>query len=136
MVTLNKRLVINSLTIIYDLLEQTDCRGMTSEISSYLMVSIYKMIRTIYSANHKNPQAMFSIMPEIYAGLSSALQSINEANAKCLSGGKNVGNINGTDHSSAPPLSPEIISGKYPELAPSLYNLIQKTEEKMKNIHQ
>lgn len=133
-VTLNKRLVINSLNIIFELLEQAECRGLTAEISSYLMVSVYKMIRTIYSSNPKNPQAMFSVIPEIYSGLSTALQSINEANAKCLSVGKNVGGLSGIDISSFAPLSPEIISKKYPELAPSLYNLIQKTEEKMKSI--
>lgn len=136
MITLNKRLVINSLNIIFELLEQADCRGLTAEISSYLMVSVYKMIRTIYSSNPKNPQAMFSIMPEIYSGLSTALQSINEANARCLSNGKNVGNTAGANISLISPLSPEIISQKYPDLAPSLYNLIQKTEEKMKNISQ
>ncbi len=136
MITLNKRLVINSLNIIFELLEQADCRGLTAEISSYLMVSVYKMIRTIYSSNPKNPQAMFSVMPEIYSGLSTALQSISEANAKCLSTGKNIGTVTGADISLISPLSPEIISKKYPDLAPSLYNLIQKTEEKMKTLNQ
>ncbi len=133
-VTLNKRLVINSLNIIFELLEQADCKGLTTEISSYLMVSVYKMVRTLYSSNPKNPQAMFSVMPEIYNGLSTALQSIKEANAKCLSGGKNIGNYQGTTPTSVLLLSPDIISKKYPELAPSLYNLIQKTEEQMKNL--
>ena len=50
MTALNKHLIINSVNIIYELLEQIDCQEITSEVSSYMMVSVYKMIRMIYSA--------------------------------------------------------------------------------------
>lgn len=131
---LHKKLLTGSLEILFDLLEQTGCKGLNIEISSYLMVSVYKMIRTLYSANPKNPQAMFSVIPEVYTGLSTALQSIAESNAKCLSSGKNTNGLTGLDTNTALSLSPDMISKHYPELAPSLYNLIQKTEEKMKKL--
>ncbi len=135
MTALNKHLIINSVNIIYELLEQIDCQEITSEVSSYMMVSVYKMIRMIYSANPRNPQAMFSILPELYMGLSQALQNISEANSQCLSAGKNVGSKEGAKPSAIPLLSPEIISRKFPELAPSLNSLIQRTEEKMKTLN-
>ncbi len=134
MLALNKKLMDDSLEIIFELLEQTNCRGLNTEISAYLMVSIYKIVRMLYSANPKNPQAMFSVVPEMYTGLSTALQSITETNAKCLSSGKSAGGFSGFETSSAPSLSPDVISKHYPEAAPSLYNLIQKTEEKMKKL--
>ena len=133
-VTLNKKLLNNSITILYELLAQTGSKGLTGEISSYLMVSVYKMIRTVYSANQKNPQAMFSVIPQMYLGLSSALQSVIETNAKQIASGKEADGYKGIDTGSAPSLSPEVISNKYPDLAPSLYNLIQKTEEKIKKL--
>lgn len=133
-ILLNKKLILNSINILFELLSKVNNKGMTAEVSSYIMVSIYKMIRTIYSANPKNPQAMFSVPPELYAGLSSAVQNIVEANAKCLSSGKKADGFDGIASSSAPTFNPEIISQEFPDLAPSLYNLIQKTEEKMKKL--
>ena len=130
----NKQLILNSIEIIFGILEQASCKGLNTEISSYLMVSVYKTIRILYSANLRNPQAMFSVMPEVYKGLSSALQSINEVNAECLSHGKNTSGFTGLDTSSAPALSPDIISRFYPETAPSLYDLVQKTEDKLKKL--
>ena len=124
----NKKMIVDSLEVVYGLLEQTESKGLNTEVSSYLMVSIYKIIRILYSANPKNPQAMFSIIPELYSGLSTALQSINESNSRNLSSGKN------SEVKFAPSLSPDIISRYYGELSTSLYNLIQKTEEKMKKL--
>ena len=124
----NKKMIVDSLEVVYGRLEQTESKGLNTEVSSYLMVSIYKIIRILYSANPKNPQAMFSIIPELYSGLSTALQSINESNSRNLSSGKN------SEVKFAPSLSPDIISRYYGELSTSLYNLIQKTEEKMKKL--
>lgn len=134
LVNLNKKLIVNSINIMYDLLAQSGSKGMTTEISSYLMVSVYKMLRLVYSTNSKNPQAMFSVLPELYSGLSSALQSIIETNASRISDGKPAAGFQGVDTSQSPSLSPDIISKNYPELAPSLYNLIQQTEERIKKL--
>ena len=134
LITLNKKLIQNSVSIVYEILAQLNNKGLTTEISSYLMVSVYKMIRTVYAANNKNPQAMFSVIPEMYEGLSDALQSIIEASAKQLAAGKQADGFQGVDGLTTPNLSPDIISKLYPELAPSLYNLIQKTEEKIKKL--
>ncbi len=133
-ILLNKKLIMNSINIIFELLSKVNSRGMTTEISAYIMVSVYKMIRTVYSVNPKNPQAMFSVSPELYSGLATAVQSIVEANAKCISSGKNADGFDGISPSSAPLFTPEIISDKFPDLAPSLYNLIQQTEEKIKRL--
>ena len=134
LIALNKKLVLNSLNILFDLLEETDSKGLSSEVCSYLMVSVYKMIRAVYSVNPKNPQAMFSVLPELYLGLSSALQSIIESNTVCLTQGRSTGGNDGIEPGLAPQLSPDIISKKYPELAPALYNLIRDTEERIKKL--
>ena len=130
----NKKLIISSIELIFGILEQADCKGLNAEISSYLMVSVYKAVRILYSANPRNPQAMFSVLPEVYKGLASALQCISESNAECLSNGKNTPNFTGLDSTFAPSLSPDIISRSYPEYAPSLYELMQKIENKLKKL--
>ncbi len=135
LIALNRKLLLNSINIMYEMLSQTGNKGLTTEVSSYLMVSVYKMLRTVYSTNPKNPQAMFSVMPELYSGLSSALQSIIETNAKQLADGKLSDGFQGIDSHSLPMLSPDIISRQFPDSAPSLYNLIQKTEDKLKKLN-
>ena len=131
---MNKKLILNSLQIIFDILEEIDSKGLTSEVSSYLMISIYKMLRSLYSLNQKNPQAMFSVVPEYYAGISSALQNIVEASIHGLSVGKAPSGVHNLEGGTAPYLSPEVISKNHPEAAPSLYNLIRDTEDKMKRL--
>ncbi len=130
----NKKLISDSLEIVFRLLEQADHKGLTAEVSSYLMVTVYKLIRAIYSTNPKNPQAMFSVIPELYKGVSTALQSVVEANINCIASGKTAGDFRGIDSGAAPSLSPDIISKTYPELAHSLYALIREVESNMKKL--
>ena len=130
----NRKLINDSISIIFELLEQTDNRGLTTEVSSYLMVTIYKMIRLIYSSNTKNPQAMFSVVPELYKGVSSAMQTIVETKISCLAAGRSAGEFNGISNGASLQLSPEILSRNYPDEAPSLYNLIRETEDSMKKL--
>lgn len=130
--TLNKKLVVNSVEILFELLDRINCKGLTTEVSNYIMVSIYKMFRTVYSANPKNPQAMFAIPTNLYKGFSSALQNISEASANALALGNTCGDFDGVNKQSAVSLSPEIINDRYPLYSSSLFNLIQTTENKMK----
>ncbi len=134
LVSLNRKLILNSVNIMYEIISQAGSKGLTVEISSYLMVSVYKMLRIIYSSNPRNPQAMFSVMPEVYKGLSSALQTIIETNVNQITSGKSSDGFRGMNASSAPELSPDVISKAFPDIAPSLFNLIQKTEEKIKKL--
>ena len=134
MAVMNRKLITDSMNIIFDILGRMGHKGLTSEVSSYLMVSVYKMMRAVYSANSKNPQAMFSVIPELYSGISTALMNIAEASIGCMTSGKQTAEYSPVDSTSAPALSPEVISGNHPDLAPSLYNLIRDTEEKMKKL--
>ena len=78
---LNKKLIANSLNIIYNILQQCGSKALTTEISSYLNISIYKSFRLLYSANSKNPQGLFSVPLKLSDGRSSAAQEIALANA-------------------------------------------------------
>ena len=59
--TLNKKLLANSLNIIYDLLQKSNNKALTGEISAGLNAAVYRSFRILYSANEKNPQGLFSI---------------------------------------------------------------------------
>lgn len=125
---LNKKLILNSTNILFEIMEDMGNKGITSYVSNYLMVSVYKMFRIIYSSRQSNPSGLFSIEPHLYMGFSSAQQSISEAKALSLALGNNNGRFEGLSKDKCPRLSPEIISEKYPTYATSLFNLIQTTE--------
>lgn len=129
--TLNKKLTVNSLNIIFDLLQECGNKNLTNEVSAYLMISVYNMFRTIYSTDIKNPQGMFAVPFKLYKGFSYSAQSISDANASCIASGESVGKIKGISKDSVLTLTPESITKKYPLFASSLYNLIQTSETLM-----
>lgn len=129
---LNKKLIANSLNIIYSILQQCGNKALTTEISSYLNISIYKSFRLLYSANAKNPQGLFSVPLKLSGGRSSAAQEIALTNAACIASGEEVDEMEGLDKEKLPVLSPEKISAEYPLFSSSLFNLIQNSEALMK----
>ena len=46
--TLNKKLISNSLNILFDKLNACPDKGLVSEISAFLMLAVYKMFRLLY----------------------------------------------------------------------------------------
>lgn len=129
--TINKKLIINSLTIIFDQLEKVNNKGLISECSAYLMSAVYIIFRILYSSNPKNPQGIFSIADHMYKGKVHALQILCESNAENLACGLPIGEYKGLDRTTFIELSPEIINEQYLRLSSSLTNLIQNTEAKM-----
>lgn len=121
---INKKLLNNTTSIIFDLLAQIGSKNLTNAVSNYLMSAEYQIFRVIYSAEENNSQSMFSISRNRYSNLCSAsmvldLEIINEL-------------IEQNDI--AIPLSPDIISTYFEKGASSLFNLIQFSERNIKNI--
>ena len=129
--TLNKKLIANSLNIIYDLLQTCGNKAVTNEISGALNAAVYKSFRILYSANPKNPQGLFAVPERLGKGMADAAQNIAEANAACLMAGENAGELEGLGKEEPPALSPEQLAEKYPLFASSLFNLIRNTESRM-----
>lgn len=128
---LNKKLIANSLNIIYGILQKCGSKSLTAEISAYLNLSVYKVFRMLYSANPKNPQGLFSVSLRQSAGRSSAAQEIALSNASCLLSGERLDDMDPLEKGTAPGSSPEKISAEYPLFSSSLFNLIQSSENRM-----
>ncbi len=125
---LNKKLIANSLNIIYSILQKCGNKSLTTEISAYLNVSVYKSFRLLYSANSKNPQGLFSVPIHLSGGRSSAAQDIAFSNAESLANGEDVEEMEAMEKGEMPVMSPEKISEEYPLFSASLFNLIQNAE--------
>ncbi len=126
--TLNKKLIVNSISIIFDLLQKCNNKGLISEVSSYLMICIYNVFRILYSANARNPQGLFKIPSGSYEALSNASICLSEQNIKhaIKNSAKNKDDLCNSIKKMT--LSPDIISNDYPLYASSLYNLLQTSE--------
>lgn len=131
MLMLHKKLILNSINIVYDILDKMNCRSLTNEVSQFLMTAIYRMFRILYSANDKNPQAIFSAHKTLYKSYADASMNMSEANAfAILKGSPDII----CDHKNdSPPIPIELdsnaISACYPLFSSSLFNLVKNAEE-------
>lgn len=129
--TLNKKLIANSLNILYDLLQKSGSRELTTEVSDYLMTAVYKMFREIYAANPKNPDGLFSTDTPVYEALSTATLTIGEMKVHCTAQGIETEGITPFKSPEKLATSPEKIANEYPLFATSLSNLIKTVETHM-----
>lgn len=129
---LNQKLIINSIRLIYDIIEAVGNKGLTTEISNYFMYSVYKIFRIIYCSGKNNPIGIFSINEAMAGGIFTALQNIAEVYSSSLANGTNCDGFKSVSGEKRPLLSPEIIVKKYPKYASSISNLIKLCEDMAK----
>lgn len=121
---INKKLLMDTTTVIFDLLAQIGNKKLTNAVSNYLMCSEYLIFRTIYCSEEHNSQTMFSVDRNRYKNLTSASMLIDLEIIDTL--------IENNDLSLT--LSPDVISSYFEKGASSLFNLIQYSERNIKNI--
>ena len=129
--TLNKKLIANSLNIVYDLLQKAGSRELTTEVSNFLMTAVYKMYRELYAANPKNPDGLFSTDAPVYQALSTAAMTIGEMKVRCTVQGIETEGITPFESPEKLAMSSETIANEYPLFASSLSNLIKTVETYM-----
>lgn len=85
--TLNKKLIVNSLNVLFDLLQRVDCRELTASVSNFLMLAVYRMFRVVYSVNHKNELSFFHVPKHLSSPKAIAAMVEEEAAAAALAEG-------------------------------------------------
>lgn len=123
--TLNKKLISNSLNVIFDLLSKCNNKELTTEISTYLMLSVYDGFRILHSANEENQSNLFSVPENLYLGYSDGEKSISKANAVAMAKGTD------TSEKELLRMTTQSLTDNYQTSAQSLFNLIQNVEAKM-----
>ena len=56
--TMNKKLISNSLNVLYAKIAECHSKALTTEVSTYLMMAVAKMFRLLYSAEPHNAQSL------------------------------------------------------------------------------
>ena len=118
---LNKKLIANSLNILFDQMARTGNRRLITAVSEFLMLSVYRMFRLVYSANPKNQQNLFSLPRVLSDRYADAVMQLREADIAALveSGDLDQG---------AEPLTTQRMSELYPLFATSLLSLVKNAE--------
>lgn len=130
---LNKKLIANSLNILFDLLQKSANSTLINEVSAYLMLSVYKMFRVVYSANPQNQDSFFTLPPYTYASFAECAMKISETRAQAVAAGKEIPGTSALQQPENLTVTTEILSKEYPLFASSLTNLIQNCEGKIKS---
>lgn len=133
MPVLNKKLIANSLNILFDLLDKANNDDLIDEISAYLMLSVYKMFRIIYGINDKNQEGFFNLNKYIASDYVNASMAVCEANSKSIVCGAPNGGMEKIENPDNILITTEMLSTDYPLFSSSLLNLIKNAEYRVKD---
>lgn len=71
---LQKSLLFNSLNLVFELLERSDCDALIEQVTDYLMLSVYAAFRVLYAIQPKNEAKMFHLPQTVCDALTSSCQ--------------------------------------------------------------
>lgn len=128
---LNKRLIVNSLNLLYDLLRKLDSKALTNEASAYLMLAVYKVFHRLYVANPKNAKSFFSVDKNLADCYVNSAMQIAEARMSSVASGKDVGKLEGLESVEELELSEDYMQQTYPQYFGSLLGLIHAAEARL-----
>ena len=132
--TMNKKLISNSLNVLYAKIGQCHSKALTTEVSSYLMMAVAKMFRHLYSAEPHNAASMFSIDAHRWRGYSDAVMRMSEANVEALLDGEDVNGGEGVKDPACLAMTTESLTREFPLYTPSLLNLVKTSETHVKGL--
>lgn len=128
---LNKKLINNSLSILFDILDKTNNKFFINEISKFLMLSIYRMFRILYSINKNNNQKLFNI-PKSFANTKALSKMIiYEMNVSSIVDNNSGIEFHFKDNPDKLILNSEKLIKDYPMFYSSLFNLIKICESEL-----
>lgn len=113
---LNRKLQVNTTSVIYSILAEINNKKLTRYVSEYLSAAQYSVFRSLYKDN--NSDELFDLNnPDIH-GYCKASIALSEARIK-----DTLTNLD------VPKMNPEILSEKYDDSYTSLHQLIKNTEK-------
>ena len=123
---LSKKLLVNSVGVLFDLLAKTGSREAIRAAVNYLSTAVYKMYRHLYQANGDNNPDFFSVSTRHFqAGLADADMKCSEAELldALADHAKEKGPM--------PEMSHDALARDYPVLYQSLLQVVHNTGERV-----
>lgn len=123
---LSKKLIVNSIELIFSLLVKMKSASLTKALTSYLNLAVYKAFRLLYEANPHNDSNMFSVKSKMSHNLVNAAMSIAEGEAE-LAGEEAV-------LDEAPTITTAMLEESFNMQAPALLNVVKNCETRLKKL--
>ena len=126
---LSKKLLVNSIGVLFDLLAKTGSREAIRACANYLSTAIYKAYRRLFQANPANNQDFFSVPAHLFeAGLPDADMKCSEAElADALA-------AHVKEKGPLPDMSNDALARDYPVLYQSLLQVVHASGERINKL--
>ena len=123
---LSKKLIVNSVGLLFDLLGKTGSREGIRAANNYLSAAVYKMYRMLYQANPENNPEFFSLSQrQFQAGIPDADMKCSEAElAEALA-------AHSKEKGQWPAMGHDDLAREYPGLYQSLLQVIHSCGERL-----
>ena len=119
-----KKLVINTISLLFDIAGKTGNKELIGELSAYFGSASYKIFRRFYNAAGENPDTFFQTPRMSFAELTDADMKVAEAKIEMLL------SLKGDEGVELPALSNEMLNRDYPQLAQSLLTVTHQANER------
>lgn len=126
---LSKKLLVNSIGVLFDLLAKTGSREAIRAAANYLSTAVYQIYRRLYQANPDNNPDFFSVSPRHFlSGLPEADMKCSEAElADALA-------ARVKEKAPMPDMSNDALARDYPVLYQSLLQIVHGTGERVNSL--
>ena len=121
----NKKVVMNTTAVIFDILDKLGNKKLTNAVSNYLMNAQYQAFRSVYSCEESNPQDLFTLNKSKYRSLCSAAMTLDLAMIDAI--------IESKTENTSIALSPDLLSRYFEKGTASLFTLVRNAEKSVKS---
>ena len=132
MALLSKKLIVNTSTLLLDLIGKSDSRQLTQEVTSYLFAALYKAYRLVYIVSGVGSEATFSVPAAYFSELCDAEMKLCERRMRGLASAEHRKRA----PIELPDMSIDGVQKAYPNLAPSLFSVLHTVGAKLESLEQ
>ncbi|MDE6035137.1 MAG: helix-turn-helix domain-containing protein [Ruminococcus sp.] len=130
-INFNRRIVNNSISLLFSFAQKANSITLIKEVSTYLMLTVYKLFRIVYNANPHNDQKLFRIPKVIANDSADAIIAMSEANIKSASSGISLDGNDSVQDFDTLYVTTATLQKDYAQYSSSLLNLIKRSEDKI-----
>ena len=127
--TMYKKLIENSLEILYDKLQESGDKQLVTAVSRYLMLAVYKVFRQLHDASPRNVAGMFRVRGARWQASAEAAMHLTEADLAAVLRGED--GVHASEDPATRALTTERLTHDYPRHPTRLFNINKNAEETM-----
>lgn len=125
---MQKKLLSNTITVLFDQLSEIRSSKLTLAVSSFLNLALYRCFRMVFLAPKNGPQLMSGSRMRAQAKAQAAMTI-----AECEANEVADAFAEGKEENPIPVLTNDLLEQRYPKYAASVLNILKNSEEQITN---